>query len=141
MRLVRFGGAMSLDGYIAGPSGEYDWILHDPDIDFGEMQAQFDTFLSNEVPAIQAFDPGSLIIITFDEGTSNKGPSNSKQFAGGGNIVFLAIGPGVSANHTDSTPSNHYGLLKTLEACYGLGALSGASAGYDAATPISGICQ
>jgi hypothetical protein len=103
--------------------------------------AQFDTFLSNEVPAIQAFDPGSLIIITFDEGTSNKGPSNSKQFAGGGNIVFLAIGPGVSANHTDSTPSNHYGLLKTLEACYGLGALNGASTGYEAATPISGICQ
>ena len=102
--------------------------------------AQFDTFLSNEVPTIQAFDPGALIIITFDEGTSNKGPSNSKQFAGGGNIVFLAIGPGVGANHTDSTPSNHYGLLKTLEACYGLGALSGASPGYDAATPINGIC-
>jgi hypothetical protein len=43
-------------------------------------------------------------------------------------------------NHTDSTPCNHYGLLKTLEACYGLGALSGASTGYDGATPISGIC-
>jgi len=24
MRLVRFGCAMSLDGYIAGPDGEYD---------------------------------------------------------------------------------------------------------------------
>jgi len=24
MRLVRFGGAMSLDGYIAGPNSEYD---------------------------------------------------------------------------------------------------------------------
>jgi len=30
MRLVRFGGAISLDGYIAGPSGEYDWIVMDP---------------------------------------------------------------------------------------------------------------
>ena len=45
MRLVRFGGAMSLDGYIAGPNGEYDWIVMDPDIDFAEMQSQFDTFL------------------------------------------------------------------------------------------------
>ena len=45
MRLVRFGGAMSLDGYIAGPNGEYDWIVIDPDIDFAEMQSQFDTFL------------------------------------------------------------------------------------------------
>jgi dihydrofolate reductase len=36
---------MSLDGYIAGPKGEYDWIVHDPDIDFGAMFAQFDTFL------------------------------------------------------------------------------------------------
>ena len=45
MRLVRYGGAMSLDGYIAGPNGEYDWIVMDPDIDFGGLMKQFDTFL------------------------------------------------------------------------------------------------
>src|SRR5688572_11666965 len=45
MRLVHFGGAMSLDGYIAGPNGEYDWIVMDPDIDFTAMQSRFDTFL------------------------------------------------------------------------------------------------
>jgi dihydrofolate reductase len=45
MRQVCFGGAMSLDGYIAGPNGEYDWILMDPDIDFAAMQNRFDTYL------------------------------------------------------------------------------------------------
>src|SRR5690349_14673576 len=45
MRKVVFGGAMSLDGYIAGPRGEYDWIVMDPDIDFASMMGRFDTFL------------------------------------------------------------------------------------------------
>jgi dihydrofolate reductase len=36
---------MSLDGYIAGPNGEYDWIVMDPDFDFAAMSAQFDTYL------------------------------------------------------------------------------------------------
>ena len=45
MRLVRFGGAMSLDGYIAGPDGDYDWIVMDPEIDFAGLMKQFDTFL------------------------------------------------------------------------------------------------
>jgi dihydrofolate reductase len=36
---------MSLDDYIAGPIGEADWIIMDPDIDFGALFDQFDTFL------------------------------------------------------------------------------------------------
>ena len=34
MRRVRFSVAVSLDGYIAGPNGESDWIVMDPDMDF-----------------------------------------------------------------------------------------------------------
>jgi dihydrofolate reductase len=45
MRRIRYGVAMSLDGYIAGTKDEYDWIPMDPDIDFGAMAAQFDTYL------------------------------------------------------------------------------------------------
>jgi dihydrofolate reductase len=44
-RRIRYQVAMSLDGYIAGPKGEYDWIVQDPDIDFKALFAQFDTFL------------------------------------------------------------------------------------------------
>lgn len=45
MRKVRYSCAMSLDGYIAGPDGEYDWIVMDPDFDFQAMSEQFDTYL------------------------------------------------------------------------------------------------
>jgi dihydrofolate reductase len=45
MRSVRYNVAMSLDGYIAGPSGEHDWIVMDPDIDFGALMGRYDTYL------------------------------------------------------------------------------------------------
>jgi dihydrofolate reductase len=45
VRRIRYRVAASLDGYIAGPRGEADWITTDPDIDFAEMFSQFDTFL------------------------------------------------------------------------------------------------
>jgi dihydrofolate reductase len=45
MQRLSYGVAMSLDGFIAGPSGEYDWIISDPEIDFAAIWAQFDTLL------------------------------------------------------------------------------------------------
>ena len=45
MRRIRYQVAMSLDGYIAGPNGEYDWITGGEDFDFKELYAQFDTLL------------------------------------------------------------------------------------------------
>jgi dihydrofolate reductase len=45
MRKIRYLVAMSVDGYIAGPNGEADWIVPDPEVDFPAIWAQFDTLL------------------------------------------------------------------------------------------------
>ena len=45
MRRVRYAVAASLDSYIAGPNGEADWIIMNPEIDFRAGFEQFDTFL------------------------------------------------------------------------------------------------
>ncbi len=42
-RQLRYQVAVSLDGFIAGPNGEYDWIVTDPLIDFAALFKEFDT--------------------------------------------------------------------------------------------------
>jgi len=41
MRRVRYHVAMSLDGFIAGPQGEYDWLIADPEIDIANLFRAF----------------------------------------------------------------------------------------------------
>ena len=41
MRQLRYSVAASLDGFIAGPHGEFDWIPMDPEIDFAALYASF----------------------------------------------------------------------------------------------------
>jgi dihydrofolate reductase len=45
MRQVLYRVATSLDGYIAGPHCEVDWILHDPTVDFAKIYDSVDTVL------------------------------------------------------------------------------------------------
>ncbi len=54
---------MSLDGYIAGPQGEFDWIVHDPDVDFRALMASFDTmFMGRKTyEAVRAMGPGGAM--------------------------------------------------------------------------------
>jgi dihydrofolate reductase len=36
---------MSLDGFIAGPNGEYDWIVAEPTLDLAKQYSGYDTLL------------------------------------------------------------------------------------------------
>lgn len=45
MRRIRYAVATSLDGYIAGPKGEADWSIMDPEVDFNAFFKQFDKLL------------------------------------------------------------------------------------------------
>jgi len=69
MRRICYQVAMSLDGYIAGPNGEFDWIVMDPEIDFAEIFNRFDTLLMGRrtfeaARAIgQASMPGKKIVV------------------------------------------------------------------------------
>src|SRR6266702_6702410 len=69
MRRVRYSVAMSLDGYIAGPKGEADWITMDPEVDFTAIFSQFDTILVGRrtfdvmVAAGRASAPGMKTIV------------------------------------------------------------------------------
>ena len=69
MRRIRYLVASSLDGYIAGPKGEADWIISDPDFDFHALYNEFDTVLLGRrtfetmVRARRAVMPGMNMIV------------------------------------------------------------------------------
>lgn len=45
MRRVRYAVCSSLDGFIAGPNGEFDWITPDPEVDSAQDFSRYDTAL------------------------------------------------------------------------------------------------
>jgi dihydrofolate reductase len=59
MRRIRYAVATSLDGYIAGPNGEYDWIVRNSDIDFRALFDQFDTALLGRRTYEVTLSPGA----------------------------------------------------------------------------------
>jgi dihydrofolate reductase len=59
MRRVLYRVAASLDGFIAGPNGEIDWIVPDPTADFASLYASVDTILLGRRTYEQTLQPGA----------------------------------------------------------------------------------
>ena len=59
MRRVFYRVAVSLDGFIAGPNGEIDWIVPDPSADFAALYAGVDTVLLGRRTYELTLQPGA----------------------------------------------------------------------------------
>jgi hypothetical protein len=86
-----------------------------------------DEFLKEFVPKItsSAAFAGSVLFITFDEGSSDAG--------GGGHIVTIVVSPLVKPGFQSATKYDHYSLLRTIEDSWGLGCLGQACSATDMA--------
>lgn len=70
---------------------------------------------------------GGVVFVVFDEGTSGTG--------GGGRIEALVLGPTVRRGSRFTKPTNHFGLLRTIEDAWKLPRLGHSRTG----TPVGGI--
>ena len=84
----------------SGPVGEADVFLRR---------------LDRELATSSSWRPGTVLVVTFDEGTTSRGPHGR----GGGHVATVVTGPGVPARH-DATPYTHYALLRSIEQRFGL---------------------
>lgn len=89
-----------------------------------------DTWLGRIVDSIMnspAFDQNSLLVLTFDEGTTNEGGNGTALPAKGGRVATALISPLVKKGFEDATPYSHYSLLKTISVAWKLEELGFAS--------------
>ncbi len=128
-----------LQGDLASSSApDFIWItpnicddMHDCSIATG------DSWLSQWVPRIiasNAWKQNGVLFITWDEGTDNSGCC---KYAAGGQVATLVISPVVKAGTRSNTPYDHYSLLRTICAAWGL--TPPAHANDPASAPITGI--
>jgi phosphatidylinositol-3-phosphatase len=83
-------------------------------------------------PVLQALGPRGVLVITFDEGTTDEGCCGGAQ---GGTIATVLAGGGVRRRAVSNLPVDHYSTLATIEAVLGLPRLAGAKSA-PALTPL-----
>ena len=75
-------------------------------------------------PLLRALGPRGLLILTWDEGSSDDGCC---RLASGGHIVTIFAGPGARPARGCARPADHYSVLQAIEDLLGLPRLRGAS--------------
>jgi phospholipase C len=115
---------------------DFAWITPDLCNDAHNCPASTaDSFLAAQVSKIlgsASFDQDSLLVILFDEGSTNASCCGLS-YSAGGNIAALLISSLVKPGFQDPTPYSHYSLLKTIEKGWNLPYLGYAA---DAATSL-----
>jgi hypothetical protein len=110
----------------AGSLPTYSWIgpnLCDDGHDCGV--AAGDRVLARTVPALlREVGPGGFVLITWDEGGSDRGCCGA---AHGGRVATIVAGPEVRHGARQAQPIDHYGVLGTIEQALGLPPLAGAA--------------
>jgi hypothetical protein len=92
-----------------------------------------DRFLAHVVPTmLRALGPHGLLIVVYDEGTTDAGCCGG---SAGGHIPLIVAGPDVRRGARQTEPVDLYGVLRTTEAALGLPALD------EAADPRHGDLQ
>jgi hypothetical protein len=123
-RLVGF-GQLAAD-LRAGRLPTFVWVtpnLCDDGHDCGVSVA--DRFLAHTLPPlVHELGPHGFLVLTWDEGTSDRGCCAG---AHGGHIATIVIGPDVRSGARSSAPVDHYGVLATIEQALGLPPLAGAA--------------
>jgi hypothetical protein len=86
---------------------------------------QGDAFLAGLVPPLlAALGPRGLLVLTWDEGTTDDGCC---RLAAGGHIATILAGPAVRAGARLATPVDQYSILQTIEDLLRLRRLRGAA--------------
>jgi len=112
----------------AGKAPPFLWVTPDlcddgHDCSTGHM----DAWLASQLPTVLAsawFDDHGVVIITFDEGSSDAGCCGG---ASGGHVATLVIAHDAPVHRVLSTPVDHAGTLRTIETLYGLPLLGDAA--------------
>ena len=123
-----------------GTLPRFSWIapgvLHDGHN--GSLRAA-DRYASVLVPQIlRGLGPQGVLYVTWDEGARSDW-SGVRGTRGGGHVALIAAGGDARRDVTSPIPANHYALLRTIEAGFGLPPLGHAA---DPATPLlSGLLK